>query len=427
MTKTQDIIIEYDHKAVDWDAEIRFPNTRTFRQYTHRIFNRYPARSISLVPRAIIRSVVADRQRSGSCRVLDPFMGSGTTAVEAALLGCEIYGVELDPFARLIAEVRIRRYSSSDISNLADLSKAIADQWESTAPKTELVPRLANVRHWFTDSQFDDLLRIKSCMYKLTSGDSLSHDFFRIVLADMIRPCSQAERQTLKPYISKKYKKTAASVSDAFKKSSEAHLEAVRDLNDEDPSGRSPVINWLGSDASDFSSNRLRLDVAITSPPYTNALDYVRCIKIESAWVDCGSDESFATLRRSHIGDPSCRANAPNESVIKLTSEIIAKINKVDPVRARTVLSYFASMDCNLRCVWNCLRRGGEYHLIVGDSVIREVPVNTHLILAELGQRLGFEWTHYYKYQIRDHRLSIPRKTEGGKIEYEYVVTLRKP
>lgn len=425
MTSIEEPVIEYDHKALEWDAQIRFPNTRTFRQYSHRIFNRYPARSISLVPRAIIRSVVAERR--GACRVLDPFMGSGTTAVEAALLGCEIFGVEIDPFARLLAAVRIRRYTAQDISRLVDLSKIIANSWPKTVPRVELMPRLANVQHWFTPSQFEDLLRFKSCVYKLTTDDTLIHDFFRIVLADMIRPCSQAERQTLKPYISKKYKKTATAVSDAFKKSFDAHLEAALDFNDEAPSDRSLAINWLGNDASDFSASRLRMDVAITSPPYTNALDYVRCIKIESAWIDCGTDESFATLRHSHIGDPSCRNQALHDDVIEFTSEFVSQINLVDSSRAKTVQSYFASMHNNLKCVWNCLRKGGEYHLIVGDSVIREVPVNTHTILAELGQRLGFEWTHYYKYQIRDHRLSIPRKSEGGKIEYEYVVTLRKP
>jgi hypothetical protein len=354
-------------------------------------------------------------------------MGSGTTAVEAALLGCEIFGVELDPFARLIADVRIRQYTPSDLLRLANLSSAIASKWQRAAPRTELIPRLANVRHWFTDSQFEDLLRFKSCMYKLTAEDHLSRDFFRIVLADMIRPCSQAERQTLKPYISTRYRKIATSVGDAFNKSFEAHLEALREFNDESLQGRSQCINWLGNDASNFSASRLRMDIAITSPPYTNALDYVRCIKIESAWVDCGTDESFAELRQSHIGDPSCRTDALNEDVVNLTREIVSKIGKADPARAKTVLSYFCSMHANLRCVWNCLRKGGEYHLIIGDSVIREVPVSTHLILAELGELLGFEWTHYYKYQIRDHRLSIPRKSEGGKIEYEYVITLRKP
>lgn len=425
MTKTEDLVIEYDHKQIEWNAQIRFPNTRTFRQYSHRIFNRYPARSISLVPRAIIRSAVAERR--GSCRVLDPFMGSGTTAVEAALVGCDIFGVELDPFARLIANVRIRRYSPSDLLRLAELSRAIAREWERTVPKIELTPRLANVRHWFTDSQFDDLLRFKSCMYQLTSDDPLCYDFFRIVLADMIRPCSQAERQTLKPYISKKYKKIATSVKDAFKKSFEAHFDALREFNDESHSSHSLEIIWLGSDAADFSANRIKMDLAITSPPYTNALDYVRCIKIESAWVDCGTDESFANLRHSHIGDPSCRTNAPHDDVVRITRKIVSQINKVDPARAKTVLSYFSSMYSNLRCVWNCLRKGGEYHLIIGDSVIREVPVNTHEILADLGQHLGFQWTHYYKYQIRDHRLSIPRKSEGGKIDYEFVVSLRKP
>ena len=76
-------------------ASLKFPTTRTQAQYTHWIFNRYPARSIADIPRCIIR---AAKEEAGPSRlkVLDPFMGSGTTAVESLLAGTEACGVEAD-------------------------------------------------------------------------------------------------------------------------------------------------------------------------------------------------------------------------------------------------------------------------------------------------------------------------------------------
>jgi len=39
-------------------------------------------------------------------KVFDPFVGSGTTLVEARILGRNSYGTEIDPLSRLIAKVK---------------------------------------------------------------------------------------------------------------------------------------------------------------------------------------------------------------------------------------------------------------------------------------------------------------------------------
>jgi DNA modification methylase len=169
------------------------------------------------------------------------------------------------------------------------------------------------------------------------------------------------------------------------------------------------------------------MDVAITSPPYINALDYVRCIKIESAWIDTGDDTLFSDLRHKHVGDSSRALRQVDSIVDSSVHKIVRSIEKVDPRRASTVLGYFQDMLCNLNCVFDVLRPGGQYHIIVGDSVIRGVSVPTHRLLAEIGESIGFEWTAYYYYRIKDHRTSIPRNGQGGKIDIEHVISLQKP
>jgi DNA modification methylase len=416
--------IEYDHSQIDWGQELVFPNTRTFAQLSHRIFNRYPARSISLVPRAIIASTSRPKRRA--LRVLDPFMGSGTTAVEAVLGGATPYGVEIDPLARLISDVRIAGYGLIGIQEIRRIYERVSRYWHRTKPDWELAPRLHNVRYWFDDQQFEELLRLKTSIYRWTQDDRLARDFFRIVLADMIRPCSRAERQTLKPYISKKYKKTPSSVGEAFDKSFEAHARAIHDFELSTEADRATQISWLGHDATNFEL-RDHIDVAITSPPYTNALDYVRCIKIESAWADCGDDDTFIRLKRGQVGDDGRKGPDIPAEVASLVAPAYEEIARKDPARAATVAQYFADMWKNLSSVFDALRPGGCYHLIVGDSEIRGTEVPTHEYIAELGKLIGFEWSNYYWYRIRDHRLSIPRQNQGGKIKAEHVISLTRP
>jgi len=240
----------------------------------------------------------------------------------------------------------------------------------------------------------------------------------------MIHPCSLAERQTLKPYISKKYKKTPTPVDEAFHKSFTSHYRAVCEFSAFTGGNGFPIF-WVGDNATNFSSNT-PVDIAITSPPYINALDYVRCVKIESAWVDCGCDETFKKIRELQVGDNSNKHTTISPIVIGLLAEYTDRIACLDNPRSRTVLEYFEDMYRNLRCVYFSLRNQGEYHIIIGNNTMRGVYIPTDELIARLAENVGFVLTNFYYYEIRDHRTSIPRKGNGGKINVEYVLSLKK-
>ena len=318
-------------------------------------------------------------------------MGSGTTAVESVLQGMTPLGVEIDSFARLVAEVSVRAYNSEGLQRLQETFRRIEASWKKYSLDYELAPRLHNVEYWFNEQQFEDLIRLKQCLYRVIVLHNEDFDFFRVVFADIVRPCSRIERQTLKPYISRKYTKTPADVGGAFSKSFKVHFKALEEYSQQ-VVFRSKPIKWVGTDATCFNGVKNSVDVAITSPPYINALDYVRCIKIESSWVDCGSDTTFGEMRASMVGDVGRKRSSHHQRVTELVDPLVEKIRRVDERRAMIVLSYFCDMFDNLCCTYQSLKPGAEYHLVVGDSVIRGVSIPTHTVLVELGQSVGFEW-----------------------------------
>ncbi|TAE26008.1 MAG: hypothetical protein EAZ91_18355 [Cytophagales bacterium] len=410
------------NSSISWGDTLEYPSTRSLKLYTHRVFNRYPARSISLVPRQLLQTY---KKEHGSGVVLDPFMGSGTTAIEGLLAGFSVMGVEIDPFARLVSEVSTTLFCRDEIRTIREIYKAILVRFDSNEKSTSNLPALQNIAYWFTEQTLNDLLRLKSAIYAHCQVDSATLNFFRLVLADIIRPCSKAERQTLKPYISKKYIKTPAPVRETFQKSFENYIVAVRDFS-EVVQNTDATFEWAGTNAVDFSTS-LRADIAITSPPYLNALDYTRCIKMESSWAGCADDSVIRSVKNNQVGDESRKAGSDlNDALLDLINEYVTQIGETDPRRASITIQYFDDMRRNLSCVYNTLRNGGEYHLIVGNSVIRGIDVPTHEILAKIGEQLGFSWSAYFNYRIKDHRLSIPRNTNGGKIDIEHVITLKK-
>src|SRR5258706_15050566 len=76
--------------------------------FTH-TFYRYPARFSPQFVRAVIQTF----SRRGDC-VLDPFMGSGTTLVEALAHGRHAIGTDINPLALFLARTKTSILSRQD-------------------------------------------------------------------------------------------------------------------------------------------------------------------------------------------------------------------------------------------------------------------------------------------------------------------------
>lgn len=404
----------YNPYQLTWGEEIMFPSTRKLTEYGNRIYNRYPARSIFLVPRAIL-----SQYRNQGIKVLDPFMGSGTTAVEALISGNTPIGVEMDPFARLIAEVSSTVFNEEDFVMLNNVSVKILRRWNAYKPAP--IPQLVGITRWFKDNDLEKLLRLKSCINAMTPPKYLP--FMMVAFADCIKPVSLMERQSLKPYISKKHPKITKEVIDSFIYSYNAHLDAIKQMTEV---AMPTNIEWIGEDATNFRTESSCIDIAITSPPYINALDYTRCVKIEGAMCDCIDDEIASDMRYVQVGHENRKNKDIDDIVLNTFRPWYDQILSKDRSRANTCMAYFNDIYKNLICVYQALKVNGEYHIIIGDNTIKKIEVPTHKIIASLAESVGYNWFGYYKYQIKDHRTSIPRNNVKNKIQYEYVLMLKK-
>jgi hypothetical protein len=346
-------------------------------------------------------------------------MGSGTTAVETIISGNQPWGLEMDPFARMVAEVSSTILSKHEITELKKIYQQIVSNWLSF--NSECIPNLTGIERWFKNGDLDALLKLKSAI--LNIAPERYRNFFLVTFADAIKPVSLMERQSLKPYISTKFPKETKDVLDSFEYSFNAHYGAIKELAS---TKVTPCpIRWVGNDATDFRING-DVDIAISSPPYINALDYTRCIKIESAL--CGTiDNTIAnSLRMLQVGHERRRKQEIDQQVSDIFRPFYNGIFHKDQQRADTCMAYFNDMYKNLLCVYHALRANGEYHVIIGDNTIKGIDIPTHDILRDLALRAGYECFGYYKYRIKDHRTSIPRNNESSKIEYEHVIMLRK-
>ena len=403
---------------LDWGNELTFPSSRKLSKTPHLIGGRYPCRSVAYVPRMILEQHSGENE---NLTVLDPFMGSGTTAIEASRFSREIFGVEVDPYARLIATVSSRKYSDRDIRVMEKLLVEIIKVSPKQKIKDELMPSLHNIDYWFNEDNFRELLKLKTSIFEITPKGKF-REFFLAAFSDIIRAASKAERQSLKPYISKKYKKIPKPAIDEFKRIAPKYIDAIRSSSEQ----ICPGITWVGDNATSFSFSP-NIDIAITSPPYINAMDYTRCIKLESAWVGTGDDEKIKSIKSAQLGEATRRHRELIDSKsFELAEENFHALAQLDRIRFDTLLAYFDDMQKNLECTYRALKPGGAYYIIIGNSRVRGIEIRTHELLAKLAEHVGFTWSGYFRYPIKDHRTSIPRGAQGGKIETEHVIKLQK-
>ena len=89
-------------------------------------------------------------------------MGSGTTAVETILSGNMPVGVEMDPFARLIANVSSTIFNEKDFASLNNVFEEILRSWSTFEPA--YTPNLAGIERWFKENDLKKLLSLKNCI-----------------------------------------------------------------------------------------------------------------------------------------------------------------------------------------------------------------------------------------------------------------------
>ncbi|MCL0048059.1 hypothetical protein M1N20_01170 [Dehalococcoidia bacterium] len=273
-------------KYTDYFRIIQKNRTRSVNQYlTHWIYP-YKGKFHPQMIRALLNIIGLEQGDT----VLDPFIGSGTTAVEAQLLGINCVGIDISPLCVLQSKVKVEA-----IDVLHEIMK-----W-----KEEITNRMGLIN-----------LESKSLDETIESiPDEKMKDFYKI--AKLVAISDEARR--------------GRDFSKAFLKNLELMIASVKDYVDI----KKELNLYLGKmDIKVGDSRRLPLetesiDGIITSPPYSIALDYVA----NDAHALKALGYSLAEIREEFIGvrgKGQVKINLYNEDMKKSLKEMfrVLKPNK---------------------------------------------------------------------------------------------------
>ena len=279
--------------------------------------------------------------------------------------------------------------------------------------------------NWFHKEILLELSYLRKQIQSLDSRDKIK-DFFKVCLSSIIRSVSNADNNCTRTVIRKKLNKVV-NPNDALKRFMKAFEVKVPKMIEFSRNCPSDITTEFPTDmdARNIKYGANYFDLALTSPPYVNAVDYPRTHQLEMYWLGFAQD-SLTALKKQNVGTESVSANYykhRHEIGVSEADRVMANIFEIDPRRAFIAFKYLDDMRKNLIEVYKVLREEGRYIIVVGNNRIRGQLFENWKYLMPIAEGIGFEVETYFGSEIINHFVKMPRKE---RIHTDWVIVLKK-
>lgn len=325
-------------------------------------------------------------------RVADPMMGSGTVLAVARSLGHKAIGIDLDPLAVLISTVWTTSLDPAAVRLCAAAVLRRARQRFSDLSVAEAYPSRADaetrkfIRYWFdayARRQLAALADSIRLVRKQTERDALWCAFSRLIITKQAGASRAMDLSHSRPH-----RVFAKAPTKPFNKFTNAVEIVIANAPQRGSSRKGPVATTKRGDARKLPISSGSIDVVLTSPPYLNAIDYMRCSKFSLVWMGYPLAE-LRRLRGESVGTEV--SLSPNEINGRVT-EIVRELKLQPRLRNRDAAifaRYIKDMDESLREVARILAPGGRAIYVVGNSTVRGTFVRNSAVVEAVASRNG--------------------------------------
>jgi DNA modification methylase len=385
-----------------------------------------------------ICSIIAE-MRETPLACLEPFSGSGTTALELQNMGIRCYSFEVNPLMYLIAKVKLENcyeilkleYWFTHICQYRKNAKidALESSFRTLYQKT-------GVKKWNYNMEVAIAIeKLKRAIYSIT--ETKYRELFTVALAAILLDVSNLYRNG--KCLSYKKDWTERNISEEYvfnRFDDKVRTELFVDINNQKElslaNNKSLLFKedsrvGIGNNVEDDS-----IDLVITSPPYLNSRDYTDTYMLELKTLDfTNNNEEIKALRektlRSHVQIRWDDNTELNNEMLKDTLKALEKASVSEEIWNESIIDmvrlYFVDIKQIFEVIFRKLKKGGKVYFNISNSAYFNVLINTLEICASIAEQVGFTII-----EIREARYlkTSPQQKVTIKSLLEGVIVLNK-
>lgn len=375
----------------------------------------------AFAPELIARAVKESKIPVKRC--IDPFGGSGTTALACQFLGVECSTVEVNPFLADLIEAKLSVYNPDLLA--IDLRQVVltaharfAEQLDKldNLPPTFVEPGVKG-RWIFNEPVANRLASLLAAIDQVTT--EAHRRLFRVLLGGILVEVSNVIVNGKGRRYRRGWEKRLRDEHDVSYLFCNAVRKAIAEVH-QYKNRACTTSHILRGDCRQVLPKGDNYDLIVCSPPYPNSFDYTDVYNIE-LWTlgYLTSREANAQLRSktlsSHVQIARPFPLAPvGSALLQATLQQLQKVRSQlwDAHIPDMVGGYFAEMNALLGDLYRQLTPGGKLWLVVGDSQYSDIHIAVATILIELAKLMG--WQLEVEEPFRSMRAS---PQQGGRAE----------
>lgn len=378
-------------KDVDWEFEK--DNT----QYLTHNFHRFSSKFIPQIARNLIENFSEEGES-----VLDAFVGSGTTLVEANLLNRKSIGVDLNPLSALIAKTKsapLGEKQLNDINNfVTKLKDRIMDLRRGKIKEKDLKkPDFSYIDKWYQPMVLSELSLIKEEINKVKNKKI--KEFLVCGFSAILRNVSNAYSDFGNLAVDKNRK----NVKDTFERFEKQILMMIDKMKEYSQIVKKNFANVYMADARKINFiDDNSIDLIVTHPPYISAVPYAEYQKLSLNWLGSSFCDLFP------------REYSENLNPRNLDKNILGGGRGKDDVVERFSIGMAEVFSELLRV----LKPKKYCCIVIGHPTVKGKIINLKNSFLEVAKKIGF--AHFYTITRGSHRTTM------GKMKEEYILIFQK-
>lgn len=361
-------------------------------------------------------------EKSTKAVILDPFLGSGTTAFAGTSLGNRVYGFEGHPFIARVANAKNQwnldefdfKCACKEVLNLAEKNHKTTERHD----ETNLLGKCYDIEAL---SKLDSL----RFAYEELADESQVWELVWLNITSILRACSKAGTAQWQYVLPNKSKAKVIEVRDAFCGKTEL---MAQDMEYAKCANWSDIAHIFKQDVRE-SIDSPKCNLLITSPPYPNNYDYADATRLEMMfWGEISGWGDLKTAVRPTIMRSCSQHSAADKIVLDeilqepllepILDELTPVVRELEQVRLgkggkKTYHTMIAAYFLDLATIWkNCrsvMDEGSEICFVIGDSAPYGVHVPAEKWLGDLAIANGFKSYSFEK--LRDRNVKWRNRT----------------